>query len=97
MVGPALAFCAVRVVDIHAAALTAIPGDNLVIAVAVQVRGQNRVALIQRVVDHLPLPHLLVVLPVDRNLIAVPRLDRRQHSYPGGLASQPSYRYVARS
>ena len=73
--GPVRAFGVLRVVHVHAFA--AIAGDHFVRAVAVQIGGENGVAVGQRIVDHVPLPHA-AAFPVDGDLVAVPRLDGRQ-------------------
>src|SRR5262249_43681683 len=94
---PAIPLRPIRVINVDAAYLAAKPGDDLVRAVAIQVRSEDGVALVQRVVDHLPLPFALLVLAVNRNQVSVPRLDRRQKPRLRGLASKPPYRDVARS
>src|SRR5438270_1835347 len=97
MIGPALAFGAVRIVDVHAAPLAAISGDDLICAIAVQIRGENGVALIERLVDDLSLPDALLLVYIHPNLIAVPRFDGREEASLRRLGSKPSGGHIARA
>src|SRR5439155_3420987 len=81
-----------RTINEHAAALAAIAGDHLVVAISIQIRGPDGMGLHQRIVDHLALAAALR-LPIDRHLVAVPRLDGRQVT----LLPQPPYRHIART
>src|SRR5471030_538933 len=85
-------FAAGRVIDVHAAGAAAEAGDDFVQAVAVEVGGDDGVAVGQGAIDHLPFP-LRVGLLVDRDLVAVPGLDGRQEAGAG----QPANGDVARS
>src|SRR5471030_3342091 len=85
-------FAAGRVIDVHAAVAAAEAGDDFVQAVAVEVGGDDGVAVGQGAIDHLPLP-LRVGLPVDRDRVAVPGLDGGQEAGAG----QPANGDVARS
>src|ERR1022692_1316388 len=83
---PLDAFGILRVVDVHAFA--AITGDHFVGAIAVQIGGENRVAIGERIVDDLARPRAGAFL-VDRHLIAVPRLDGGQITPLTQLAHGP--------
>src|SRR5471030_386435 len=85
-------FAAGRVIDVHAAVAAAEAGDYFVQAVAVEVGGDDGVAIGQGAIDHLPLPFRVGLL-VDRHLVAVPGLDGGQEAGAG----QPADCDVARS
>src|SRR5205823_14791941 len=66
MIHPAVPLRPTRVIDINAPALAAIPGDELVHAIAVQVCCQDGVALVQRVIDPPARPSALLWDPTKR-------------------------------
>ena len=63
-----------------AALAAAAAGDDLVLAVAVDVGGENGVAVDQRVVDHLADPGAFF-LAIDSDLIAVPGFDGGEETF----------------
>src|SRR5207248_4241071 len=82
----------VRIINVHAVLPATKSRDDVVVAVSVQVRRDNRMPVRQRIVDHTSRP-ARALLPVNRYLVPMPRLD----GCDVARAANPSHRDVARS
>src|SRR5205807_8177972 len=74
----------IKHIDVHALRLTAHPRNYLIVPVAAEVRRDYGMAIQEAIIDYLALPYG-ALLAIHRDLIAVPRLDRREKPILTGM------------